>query len=98
MRVFQILGLALTVCLASFGMTTVAQSENDEDVATLYRNSGVNGGDMRLLIATFNSEDNAYGSSRFDYNLLNCSKAAEAFNSNPFSLGQYWCEQGFYKE
>jgi hypothetical protein len=76
---------------------SVAQSKNNDDVATLYKDSVIIK-NARILIATFNSAENSYGGSRFDYNWENCNTAATFFKSQISARTNFWCEKGFYKE
>lgn len=74
-----------------------AQSNNEVDVAVLYRSSVVTE-NARYHIATFDADEKAYGGSKFDYNWENCLTAAKLFQAQPFVQVVYWCEKGFYRQ
>jgi hypothetical protein len=69
----------------------------DYEKATLYRNS-VAIENVRMHIATFDANTQMFGGSVFDYNWLNCTKAAELFGRQPRARTQFWCEKGGYKK
>ena len=77
-----------------FGLS--ACSESNDDIYTLYR-SGVGFPDLRIHVATFDSEDSK--NSKFKtYNQDNCQTASQLFQSQPNVTVKYWCEKGRYKK
>lgn len=77
--------------------SAVAQSRNEDDVATLYRSS-VFEDIPRIHIATFDSEEKAWGGTVFEYNWENCQTTADYFENQPGVRVRYWCEKGFFNE
>ena len=68
----------------------------NEDIYTLYR-SGVGFPDMRIHVATFNSDDSK--DSKFKtYNQDNCQTASGLFQSKPNVSVRYWCEKGSFRK
>lgn len=68
---------------------------NDE-VYTLYR-AGVGLPDLRIHVATFDSDDSRDSNFK-TYNLDNCRLAANLFQSQLNVTTKYWCEKGRYKK
>ena len=62
----------------------------NDSAYTLYRNS-VTDENMRIHIATFNTDDNEA------YNRENCDLAAKLFQSQKGVKTKFWCEKGAYK-
>tara|TARA_B100000886_G_C20057362_1_gene340310 strand:+ start:66 stop:359 length:294 start_codon:yes stop_codon:yes gene_type:complete len=86
--------------LLNFAMCSAVGADlfgDDEEVATLYRNS-VAIPDARFHIATFDAEDKKYDSTRFAYNFDNCKIAAELFKNQSGVKVDYWCEKGRFEK
>ena len=65
------------------------------DTATLYRNSPGLPGDIRVHVASFNSDDDS------GYNHRECDRVARLLNANSEAQDVdtvYWCEPGVYSE
>ena len=68
----------------------------NDDVYTLYR-TGVGLPDLRIHVATFDSDDSK--DQKFKtYNQDNCLTGARLFQSQPNVTVTYWCEKGRYKK
>ena len=74
----------------------VAQTKDENIVATLYRSS-VAIENARILIATFNA-DKASGGDGFAYNWGNCLIAADLFQNQDGVKTRFWCEKGQYRK
>lgn len=87
--------VAVAFMVAGVGVCQ-AQSQNEDDVATLYRESVAISG-ARLHVATFDAEEKTASGSKFDYNWTNCTIAAALFETQAGTIVKYWCEKGFYR-
>ena len=88
--------LTFAALLGSVG-ESLSETKNPQNIATLYKDSVVIK-NARILIATFNSEEKAWGDGVFDYNWQNCLTAAHLFMAQPDAKTRFWCEKGSYKE
>ena len=96
MRKLVAASLMTFVVLLGSASIVVAQTDDDEKVATLYRSSVVIK-NARILIATFNA-DGKSGGGAFPYNWENCQTAATLFQNQGGVKSQFWCEKGPYKK
>jgi hypothetical protein len=82
--------------LIPISITFILSACGNDEVYTLYR-TGVGFSDMRIHVATFDSDDSR--DSKFQtYNLDNCRLAASLFQNQPNVTTKYWCEKGRYKK
>ena len=81
---FIVVGLIYTFLVKPF-------FTDDTGTVTLYKDSVIIP-NARLLIATFNSDENV------QYNWNNCQLASQFFQQQPDAKTRFWCEKGAYKE
>lgn len=87
---------AIPLIVLLFAAPTIAQTNDDDLIATLYRSSVVIES-ARIHIATFNA-DNGSGGEGFVYNWENCLIAAELFQKQDGVKTRFWCEKGRYRK
>ncbi len=78
------------------GILLIAGCSQSDDVYTLYR-SGVGMPDLRIHVATFDSDDTKDPQFK-NYNQSNCQTAQQLFQNQPNVTTKYWCEKGRYKK
>lgn len=82
--------------LAMLGFVILLSACGNDEIYTLYR-TGVGSSDMRIHVATFNSDDSKNEKFKI-YNQENCNTAASLFQSQPNVTVRYWCEKGSFKK
>lgn len=72
------------------GLLFLGSCSQDQGTYTLYRSS-ILGDGQRVHVATFNAKDGG------NYNLENCTLAAELLGKQPSIETKFWCEKGAFK-
>ena len=83
----------LGLLLCTLGLLSAC---GNDEIYTLYR-TGVGFSDMRIHVATFDSDDSKKDGFK-TYNQENCNTAASLFQAQPNVTVRYWCEKGPYKK
>jgi hypothetical protein len=76
-------------------MLSVACSQNDGDIWTLYRDSEI-APNARIHVATFDADEEAALSGP-SYNQASCNETAQLYASNDSASKNWWCEPGRFR-